>query len=573
MLFSRAKKKLGEVLVEAGSLTTEVLQAALLEHKKHDMRLGQYLLRNQHVQENQLVEALSRQLKIKRPNYQRFVPDPGLQSLLSAADAEAHVAVPLAKRGSLLLVAMQDPTDIAKIDSLSHITRHEVEAVLCVNAELRETFRAVYGRSLHLPGEDPEPALIGELSVEAGSEDFEDKDDTITITSLQNMAQDAPVIKIVNSILLQALNKRASDIHLSPKKDRMELRLRIDGDLVEYPALPKKHFLPIISRIKLISNLDISVSRVPQDGRFTFRANNYEVGVRTSTLPTIFGEKVVMRLHVQSSHNLTLDQLGMGEKEILHIEQAMLKPYGMILATGPTGSGKTTMLYSMLRKLIHPSINIITLEDPVESRIDEVTHVELNSKAGMTFASGLRSILRQDPDVIMVGEIRDQETAKIAIQASMTGHKVLSTLHTNDSSGAVTRFVEMGIEPFLISSTLLVVVAQRLVRRICPDCIEPYEAPESQMQVLIQNSMQRMHFFRGKGCFNCDNSGFKGRLGVYEVMNIDSRVQELILKRASAYTIKQALIKSGSLRTLKMDAAFKVLQGQITFEEYLTVAF
>ena len=574
-MFSKSKKFIGQMLVDAGLLSQEALDTSLGEQKQTRQKLGSILINKKLVSEDQFLSVLSSQLKVKRLNIKNFKPNPDLKDILPEAEAARLRVVPLFRKGSLLMVAMRDPTDIVGIDAVEHVTRLEVEPVICNAEELDAITTAIYGRTFS----DSEGEEIitefedDDVDVEAEPEKEAAVDD-LNITSLQSMAEDAPVIKIVNSILLQALNKRASDVHISPKEDRIELRYRIDGDLKPFPAPPKKYFLSLVSRIKLISNLDISVNRVPQDGRFTYRVRDKEISVRTSTLPTIFGEKVVLRLHVQTSRGISLDQLGMGEKERELLENALIKPYGMILATGPTGSGKSTLLYSLIERICSPNINIVTLEDPVETRLPEVTQVQLNPKAGMTFASGLRSILRQDPDVIMVGEIRDMETAKIGIQASMTGHKVLSTLHTNDAAGAVSRFIEMGIEPFLISSTLLVVVAQRLVRRLCPHCVEPYEPDATQLHAVIKSPPpgQKIHFFQSKGCHQCEHSGYKGRVGVYEVLQIDNTIKDLILKRASAFAIKQKAVQTGKLRTLKMDAAFKVLQGVTSLQEYLTVA-
>ncbi len=570
-VFSKSKKLIGQMLVDAGVLSQDDLDSCLREQKLSKQKLGNILISRELVTEDQFLSVLSRQLKVKRLNFKNFQPNPGLKDILPETEAAKLHVVPLFKKGSLLMVAMRDPTDIASIDSVERITRLEVEPVICNASELDFITVAVYGRKF--TEEEEIIPDFEDVDVESESEEATGKED-LNITSLQSMAEDAPVIKFVNSILLQALNKRASDVHINPKEDRIDLRYRIDGELKEFASPPKKFFLPLVSRIKLISNLDISVNRVPQDGRFTYRVRDKEISVRTSTLPTIYGEKIVLRLHVQSSHGLSLDQLGMGEKEREVLEKALIKPYGMILATGPTGSGKSTLLYSLIERICSPNINIVTLEDPVESRLPEVTQVQLNAKAGMTFASGLRSILRQDPDVIMVGEIRDVETAKIGIQAAMTGHKVLSTLHTNDASGAVSRFIEMGIEPFLISSTLLAVVAQRLVRKLCPYCVEPYEPDLTQLRTVIKSPPpgQKIHFFRSKGCPNCEHMGYKGRVGVYEVLQVDNTIKELILKRASAFAIKQKAVQTGKLRTLKMDAAFKVLQGVTSLQEYLTVA-
>lgn len=565
----KTRKRLGEMLVEAEALTREQLQEALENHKNRGLRLGEYLVDTGMLDEARIIEVLSQQLQIRRLDYESFVPEPEMAEIVPLDVAQRFKVVPLSRQGSVLWVAVQDPTDIAALDGVMQYTRLEVETVICNREELNAIGEAIYDAKLDVDIQSFEE-IADDVYVEEG-EDGGEKD--LSIGSLQSQAEDAPVVKIVNTILIQALQSRASDIHLSQGADRVHLRYRIDGDLHDQPSPPKKLFMAMISRIKLLSNLDISVTRIPQDGRFTYRVQEREISVRTSSLPTIYGEKVVMRLHVQTKRHLELQDLGMSERERQKIEAASLKPHGMILATGPTGSGKTTLLYSLLHKISKPNINIVTLEDPVETRLSNITQVQLNTKAGMTFASGLRSILRQDPDVIMVGEIRDQETADIAIESAMTGHQVFSTLHTNDAAGAVTRFIEMEIEPFLIASTLLVVVAQRLVRRICPDCIEPYEAPPQALRAMGVAAQQKMHFFRGKGCLKCNNTGYRGRLGVYEVLDIDEQVQDLILRKASSVEIKRAAIASKKLTTLKMDAAFKVFQGLTTFDEFTSVAF
>ncbi|TVM30371.1 general secretion pathway protein GspE [Oceanidesulfovibrio marinus] len=563
----KTRKRLGEMLVEAEALTEEQLQDALSKHKRKGLRLGEYLIETGVLDEARIIEVLSKQLQIRRLDYDSFVPNPELAGIVPFEIAQRHKVVPLSRQGSVLWVAVQDPTDISALDGVMQFTRLEVETVICNREELNAIGQAIYDAKLDV--EQSFEEIADDVYVD---EDDDDEGD-LSIGSLQSQAEDAPVVKIINTILIQALQKRASDIHLSQGPDRVILRYRVDGDLHDQPSPPRKLFTAMVSRIKLLSNLDISVTRIPQDGRFTYRVQEREISVRTSTLPTIYGEKVVMRLHVQSKRNLELHELGMSDRERQKIEAASLKPHGMILATGPTGSGKTTLLYSLLHKISKPNINIVTLEDPVETRLPGITQVQLNTKAGMTFASGLRSILRQDPDVIMVGEIRDRETANIGIESAMTGHQVFSTLHTNDAAGAVTRFIEMEIEPFLIASTLLVVVAQRLVRRICPDCIEPYEAPPQALRAMGVSAQQKMHFFRGKGCIKCSNTGYRGRLGVYEVLEIDDQVQDLILRKASSVEIKRAAIASKKLNTLKMDAAFKVFQGLTTFDEFTTVAF
>jgi type IV pilus assembly protein PilB len=329
-------------------------------------------------------------------------------------------------------------------------------------------------------------------------------------------------------------------------------------------------FLPIVSRLKILGNLDIAVSRIPQDGRFTVNMGQNEVNIRVSSLPTIYGENVVLRLLNMSAGVYSLDLLGMHREDMDKIAAVIHKPYGMILSTGPTGSGKSTSLYAILKEINNPDINIITLEDPVEYRVEGIRQVQLNRKAGMTFAGGLRSILRQDPDVIMVGEIRDPETATIAVQAALTGHRVLSTVHTNDAAGAITRFVDMGIEPFLVSSVMLVSFAQRLIRKICPDCREPYEPPAAALEYFGIRRDEVLQLFRGRGCFNCMDTGYRGRTGVFEVLVIDEEIQELIVKRASANEITREMKRAGKLRTLKDDAADKIRRGITTVEEALS---
>jgi type IV pilus assembly protein PilB len=375
------------------------------------------------------------------------------------------------------------------------------------------------------------------------------------------------VVRLVNSILSQAVRESASDIHISPEKDYVQVRFRVDGKLHEVPAPPKSMFLPIVSRLKILANMDISISRVPQDGRFTVKMKNKEINIRASTIPSIYGENMVLRLLDTSSGVYTLKRLGMGDRDRAKIVSVVSRPYGMILSTGPTGSGKSTSLYSLLKTINKPDINIITVEDPVEYRIEKICQVQLNRKAGMTFADGLRSILRQDPDVIMVGEIRDSETATIAVQAALTGHKVLSTLHTNDSAGAITRFIDMGIEPFLVASTMIAAIAQRLVRTVCPQCKQPVEPSPEALAFWGLSNRNGTKFRQGAGCFNCMHTGYKGRTGLYEVLLIDEAVQQMIVQKESSTAIGRTARKNGEFTTLKEDAADKISRGLTTFDE------
>ncbi len=566
---ARVQGKLGELLVQEGLLSEQALASALKRQKGSGLKLGQFLVQHKIVDEEAIVNAVSRQRGVERYSKDKFKPSPTLQEIIPENIATRYQVAPLKSENGLVWVAMTDPMDLVVIDDLVRITDLDVEPVICVQSELSELTNMVYGISvgsseldMGLTDEEGEPEL-----------DTSSKDDSYNIATAQAEAEDRPVVKLVNKILLHAHSQGASDVHLSQEQDRAILRYRIDGILLDQVSPPKKYFNAIVSRLKLLSNLDISICRVPQDGRFSFKVKNSEVHVRTSTLPTIYGEKVVMRLHEEGGKTLELEDLGMSDDQINIIKRALIKPHGMILATGPTGSGKTTLLYAILERLNTPGVNIVTLEDPVESRVEGITQIQLNRKAGMTFADGLRSILRQDPDVIMVGEIRDAETAEIAVKAAMTGHKVLSTLHTNDASSAVTRFTEMGVDPFVLSTTLLLVVAQRLARRICSECIEFYEAPASEVSELINmQADQAMHFFRGKGCARCGNMGLKGRVGVYELLEIEPLIQDLIIRKASSKEIQDTAVRNGLLRTLKMDCAEKVFQGITTYEEYQGIA-
>ncbi len=554
--------------MEEGLLSEAQLKQALIDQKKARMKLGQYLVHEGILNESQIVDAVSRQLKINKYAPDKYAVDLNLAAILPSEMAQKFQAVPLKKEGFLLTIAMTDPLDINAMDTLEVYTNCEVESVICTEQEVNGLISRLYGSFSGLDGvlED-----VRDMQFESGAEIQNGVSaPDVEVDSLQDMAEDAPVVRLVNSILSQAVRDGASDVHLSPEKDRVQLRFRLDGKLHEVPAPPKSMLLPMVSRLKILANLDIAVSRIPQDGRFTVHLNKREINIRVSTLPTIYGENLVLRILDTSAGVYTLEQLGMSDDAIRKIEAAIQKPYGMILSTGPTGCGKTTTLYSLLRMLNQPDINILTLEDPVEYRIEKIRQVQLNHKAGMTFASGLRAILRQDPDVIMVGEIRDPETATIAVQAALTGHRVLSTVHTNDAAGAITRFIDMGIEPFLVSSVMLISIAQRLVRKVCPHCSESYSPPISAMEALGISPNDDTSFLKGRGCINCMETGYKGRTGLYEVLIIDEMVQDMVLREESAKDITHETLRTGTLRTLKEDAALKVSRGMTTIEEALS---
>ena len=558
-----ARKKLGEILVEGGLLTQKQLDQALPFQKKSNLKLGQFLVREGIVSETQIVELLSNQLKLEKYRPDKHILDMELSHLVPAEIAHRYGVAPLQKSGTLLTVAMMDPLDINALDAVEVYTNIEVEAVICAEQQLNQLHTTLYGTYAGIGGvlDDME-----DMEIDKGTEKTATLED-VEVSSLQGMAQEAPVVRLVNSILSQSVREGASDIHISPEKDHVQIRFRVDGKLHEVPAPPKSMFLPIISRLKILANMDIALSRVPQDGRFTVRMKNKDINIRASTIPSIHGENMVLRLLDTSTSIYSLELLGMNEGDRQKIEGIITKPYGMILSTGPTGSGKSTSLYSILKRINQPDINIITVEDPVEYRIDKIRQVQLNRKAGMTFASGLRSILRQDPDVIMVGEIRDSETASIAVQAALTGHRVLSTLHTNDAAGAMTRMMDMGIEPFLVSSVMLVSFAQRLVRRICPQCRQPYTpSPEAAKYWTLKN-VDVSGMVVGQGCFNCMHTGYKGRTGIFEVLVIDDMVRDMIIRHCSSHEINRAAIEAGNFVTLRDNALEKAVQGVTSLEE------
>lgn len=562
----RERKRLGELLMETGALTEAQLQTALSGQKKSGLKLGQYLVQSGILKENVIIDSVGRQLRIERYTPDKHPYEDRIDTLLPEELAQKHRLVPLSRRGHLLLIAMTDPMDINALDAVEIATNLEAEPVICSENDFELLFSAIYGRgeaAKDLFGGMPEED--GDITTQVGGEEKED----IAIDALQDQASQAPVIRMVNSILGQAVREHASDVHISPEKDSIQLRFRVDGKLRMIPAPPKASFLPLVSRLKIMANMDIAVSKIPQDGRFTFVTQRREFNVRVSSLPTVHGENIVLRLLERNAHGLSLAELGLAAQDRAKVEAAAVKPYGLIVAAGPTGSGKSTTLYALLKHINTPDINIVTLEDPVEYRMPTVRQVQLNRRAGMTFASGLRSILRQDPDVILVGEVRDAETAEIAVQAGLTGHRVLTTLHTNDAATAITRLVEMGIQPYLVSTVLLASISQRLLRRNCPHCTEPY-TPRKDLLLAFgirQEMLPRFSFQRGAGCRTCHQTGFSGRMAIYEVLLVDEMVQDMIMRGATAKDIAKACVQARTLRTLKADALAKVARGLTTLEE------
>jgi len=560
----RTRKKLGEILIDVELLTEDQLKRALAGQKKAGLRLGEYLIQQGIVREDHLIDILSKQLKIDKYSPDKFPTDSDVTGMIPLDICQKNKVLPLKRKRNLLIVAMCDPMDINTLDMVESITNMEVEPVVSSEREMNQLIRLTYGMQSGFVKELEEMNGV-EINIETEVADHQDIE--VQVSSLQNQAEEPPIVRLVNSIISQAVREGASDIHISPEAHTVQLRFRIDGKLHEVPSPPKSVILPIISRIKILANMDIAVSRIPQDGRFTVKMENKEINIRASSLPTIYGENLVLRLLDMGAAVYTLDRLGMSEEDMEKIKSVISRPYGMILSTGPTGSGKSTSLYSILKKINQPDINIITLEDPVEYRMAKVRQIQLNRKAGMTFAGGLRSILRQDPDVIMVGEIRDAETAGISTQAALTGHKVLSTVHTNNAAGAITRLTDMGIEPFLVSSVLLVSFAQRLIRTNCPYCTESYRPPEEALIAWGLDKVENANFQRGRGCPQCLNTGYRGRTGIFEVLVNDETIQHMILEGRTAQEITKKAREEGKLRTLKDDAAGKVVRGITTLEE------
>jgi len=552
------------MLIDAGLINDTQLEQALFEHKASELKLGEYLIKNGIVTENSIVDAIAEQTKIKKFNPNDYSISSDLSKLMDIDTVNRFRTIPLEKKGGVLTVAMVDPLDIIAIDYIEILTNMEVEAVIITEQSFTYLLSSIFGA---YAGRDGVMQQVQDI-IDMDAEDAEDSySGEIIEATLQDMADDAPVIKFVNSILAQAVRDKASDMHLSPEKDYVQLRYRVDGKLHDVPPPPKKMFMSIVSRLKILANLDISVSRIPQDGRFTVKLQDKEINIRVSTMPTIYGENIVLRLLDVGSMVYSLENMGMSLNNIKMITKMLKKPYGMILATGPTGSGKSSTLFAMMKIINTPDRNIVTLEDPVEYRMENIRQAQLNKKAGMTFASGLKSIMRQDPDVIMVGEIRDYETASVAVQAALTGHMVFSSVHTNDAAGAIARLVDMGIEPFLVSSVMLITISQRLVRRVCPECKELYQPLDKELDSWGFTKDTKGEFVRAKGCYNCMDTGYKGRIGLYEVLYIDTMIQDLILQKTPSKEISDIAQKAGRLITLRMDAALKVKSGITTMGE------
>ncbi len=555
------KKKLGEILVEKGTITSAQLTQALAEQKKTGERLGRVLVNLDFITERELIKFLGVQMEIPPVNLDNYLIDPQIIDLVPQALAKRYILIPVFKSEDTLTVAMADPLNVFAIDDLQVRTKCKITPAVASEADILKAIDQYYGIS----------ESMEEVIKEASEEKFKTVEvEEVDLDKIEALAEEMPIIKLVNLIIMQAIKDRASDIHIEPERDKLRTRYRIDGILYGAPSPPKRLQPAIVSRIKIMAGMDIAEKRLPQDGRIRLRMRNKDIDLRVATLPTMFGEKVVLRILERAVTIVDLDKLGLLPETRKKYEEIISRPYGIVLSTGPTGCGKSSTLYASLNKIKSTKTNIITIEDPVEYQISLVNQVQINPKAGLTFSSGLRSFLRQDPDIIMVGEIRDLETAEIAVHASLTGHLVLSTLHTNDAPTAFTRLVDMGVEPFLASSAVTAVMAQRLVRTICPKCKEEYQPPQEVLEELGLSKEKGLKFYRGKGCGNCKNTGYFGRTGIFELLVSNEKIKNMVVKKTPATELRKEALRAGMI-SLREAGVSKIKKGITSVEEVLRV--
>ncbi|MDR7001475.1 GspE/PulE family protein [Neobacillus niacini] len=546
------RKRLGDLLIEAGLLSDEQLQSALKD-KNPNQKLGDALLQRGFITEQQLIEVLEFQLGIPHVSLYRYPFDPNLFSLIPKEVAKRNLIIPLKKDGEKLLVAMADPMDFYTVDDLRLSTGFHIETAIATKDDILRAINKYYDMD----------EGFKELLHDRGSSN-EDEEEKI-------IDQDSPIVKLVNQILTNAVTMKASDVHIDPQDTKVVIRYRIDGVLRTERSLPKHMQSVLIARIKIMASLDITEHRIPQDGRFKINLDFHPVDLRVSTLPTVYGEKIVLRLLDLGLALNDINNLGFNKLNLNRFTELIEKPTGILLITGPTGSGKSSTLYAALNRLNNEEVNIITVEDPVEYQLEGINQIQVNSNVGMTFAAGLRAILRQDPNIIMVGEIRDKETAEVAIRASLTGHLVLSTLHTNDSLGSITRLIDMGVEPFLVASSISGIVAQRLVRRVCRDCAESQVPTKREIEIFAKRGLKIEKVTRGRGCSSCNMTGYKGRIAIHEVLVMNDRMKRVIMNGETFSKLRELAMKNKTIFLID-DGLLKVKQGITTTEEVLRVA-
>ena len=558
------KVKFGEALVQEGILSAEQLSRALAEQKSTGRMLGEMLVEQGVISGASLVHVLARTLGVRGCQIRHGLVDPALLKLIGAEEAERLLALPLFKVRGTLTVAMTEPQALPKIDRLRQLTGCKVRAVLALEANIREYIKK------YAAGETTVDAFLTSLNEEHVQVIERESIDEGPTTDLDKMVAGSPIINLVNVALLTAIRDKASDIHIEPDKKGTRIRYRIDGVLRDLMKPPPGMHAPIVSRVKVIGKMDIAEKRLPQEGRVHIIAEGREIDLRVSSMPTLLGEKLVIRILDKESLRVRMEDLGFRAESLASFKRMLEHSHGLVLVTGPTGSGKTTTLYSALDLLRSPELNIVTIEDPVEYQIDMINQTHVHDGVGLTFARALRSILRQDPDVIMVGEIRDQETARVAVQAALTGHLVLATLHTNDAPGAVARLLDMSIEPYLLSSALNGAVAQRLARSICPSCATKYYPSEHELKDAGLSDRTGKAFRKGAGCPQCHDSGFAGRFGIYEVMEVTPELRRMIHRAAPSHELRAELRRTGG-RTLREEGVLMALEGRSSLDEILRV--
>jgi type IV pilus assembly protein PilB len=558
--------KLGQMLVQQGHLSDEQLQKALARQKTSGKKLGEFLVEEKLADEAAVLNVLSQQLGLPSVKLRPGLIDPLVVDHIDKDLAQRHLIVPMFKVEDTLTVAMAEPQALLVVDDLERTTGLRIRPVIALGSNVAEYIKKYYAQDVRI---DNFVASLEDANVEVVEREAIDEGDVI---DLSQMTDGSPVVNLVNLSIMQAVKEGASDIHIEPDKSYVRIRYRIDGVLNDLMTPPKEWHAAIVSRVKVIGRMDIAEKRVPQEGRIHIMVEGREIDLRISSMPTILGEKIVVRVLDKNNLQLNLDRLGYSPEMVLSLRRMLAKPHGLFLVTGPTGSGKTTTLYSALDLLRNKERNIITIEDPVEYQLELVNQIQVHEAVKLTFARTLRSVLRQDPDIIMVGEIRDEETAKVAVQAALTGHLVLSTLHTNDSCGAITRLLNMNVEPYLLASCLVGVVAQRLIRTICPKCKTTYFPQESVLDDIGWRGPRHRAFHRGQGCALCHDSGFKGRRAICEVLEMTPALRTQIIERPSADEIRQYLMK-GPWRSLKQEGIRCVEQGITNIEEMMRVCF
>lgn len=557
----RVVKRLGDLLVDSGKINNIELQDALKKQKIKGKRLGEILIEEGYIKEEDIIDVLEIQLGIRRV-YLDFVDfDLKVVKLVPESLARKYNLVPISIKDNKINIAMSDPLNLFAQDDVRVASGYEVNPMIAAESEINKTIDKLYsGQNVEKAAE--EFTKEHKLKLEKEEQSLEDIPDI----------NSAPIIKLVDLILNDAVKSDSSDIHIEPFEKYIKVRYRIDGELQEIKRLPIESLGPLITRIKILSNMNIAERRIPQDGRMNINIDEEEIDLRVSSLPTIHGEKIVIRILRNTNVHIGKEKLGMDAENIEKLDRMIKVPYGIVLVTGPTGSGKSTTLYTILNELNSNDKNIITVEDPVEYVLEGVNQVNVNVKAGLTFASGLRSILRQDPDIVMIGEMRDAETAEIAVRAAITGHLVLSTIHTNDAPSTIVRLEDMGVEPYLVASSVVGIIAQRLVRKVCPFCREEYEAGSYERRILGINEGKHIKLSRGKGCPKCNGTGYLGRMGVYEIMEINKGHRELIMKNVSTDELRKYSMENG-MKTIRESCGELVLQNKTTVDELIKIAF